>query len=87
MDTPTTTLAHQRIFDFILSEHPAAAGPEDAEVTMSTEEIFLKLSSFFIVENFTLQILFEWLIANGYIYRNSGTMQPEWLFKNKQIHA
>lgn len=78
---PTDAMV-EKIKNFILATYEPASTPEDADVTMSTNEIYDAVMRLYPNEVlFSKSMLVNWLHEKGFTFFDAGKMRFEWLLK------
>lgn len=78
-DEPLLTKMKQ----YILQQYEPVQNAGDADMTMTTEEIYQAIMNVYCNELlFTRTDLTNWLHAQGFTFYDAGRMQFEWLLKN-----
>lgn len=82
-DTENISLPLQELITFIENEYEPTTDYLKATKKISTHELYLSIMQMFPIENFTEQILFQYLKDMGFHYCDSGNFTIEWLMIKK----
>ncbi len=74
-----------RIQQFISTNYLPVAKRIDAEITLSTDEIYNSLQRFYPCLSFSKADLVNWLHEKGFTFFDAGQMRFEWMFKSATL--
>ncbi len=72
----------EKIKQYIRQHYEPCQQPGDADVTMTTAEVYEAIQRFYPNAPVDIEILAKWLHDNGYTFFDTGKMRFEWLFKS-----
>lgn len=79
------TLEQQFIKDHLQSYYMPVDDYVQADLKLSTTELYEKLMQAFPTDGFAPSMLFSWLMELGFSYIDAGEMKIEWLLKKRIV--
>lgn len=73
----------QHIKDFIAVNYQPTLLYADADLRLTTNELFETLLQTFSVDGFSTEILYQWLQELNFIFVDAGNLRAEWLLKKQ----
>lgn len=73
----------EALYQFLTTNYHPAVDLKDADLHLTTRDIYNKLYAHYPSEELTTELVAEWMIHGGFTFMDVGEFDLEWLLKEK----